>query len=40
MIAGGFGPDVRTIDGASYALCLPVANGDVFESVLAFSPGS
>jgi predicted esterase len=26
-------------DGASYALSLGVANGDVFESVLAFSPG-
>lgn len=61
MIAGGLGPDVRTIDalleeaarlcpleafsvggfsdGASYALSLGAANGDVFESVLAFSPG-
>ena len=26
-------------DGASYALSLGLANGDVFESVLAFSPG-
>jgi len=26
-------------DGASYALSLGIANGDVFDSVLAFSPG-
>lgn len=26
-------------DGASYALTLGVANGDVFDSVIAFSPG-
>jgi predicted esterase len=26
-------------DGASYALSLGLANGDVFDSVLAFSPG-
>jgi predicted esterase len=26
-------------DGASYALCLGLTNGDVFDSVLAFSPG-
>jgi pimeloyl-ACP methyl ester carboxylesterase len=26
-------------DGASYALSLGVANGDVFDSVMAFSPG-
>lgn len=63
VIAGGFGPDVRTIDralahvferyevdpgrvaiggfsdGASYALTLGLANGDLFTHVLAFSPG-
>ena len=26
-------------DGASYALSLGIANGDVFDSVIAFSPG-
>jgi len=26
-------------DGASYALCVGLANGDVFDSVIAFSPG-
>jgi len=26
-------------DGASYALSLGLANGDLFEAVLAFSPG-
>jgi poly(3-hydroxybutyrate) depolymerase len=26
-------------DGASYALCLGLANGDLFSDVLAFSPG-
>jgi predicted esterase len=26
-------------DGASYALCLGLTNGDLFDSVLAFSPG-
>ena len=26
-------------DGASYALSLGIANGDVFDSVVAFSPG-
>jgi predicted esterase len=26
-------------DGASYALSLGIANGDVFDSILAFSPG-
>ena len=26
-------------DGASYALSLGVANGDLFDSVIAFSPG-
>ena len=26
-------------DGASYALSLGLANGDVFDSVVAFSPG-
>ena len=26
-------------DGASYALCVGLANGDVFPSVIAFSPG-
>jgi predicted esterase len=26
-------------DGASYALSLGVANGDLFDAVLAFSPG-
>ena len=61
VIAGGYGPDVRTIDrlmtrvaaaypvrgftiagfsdGASYALTLGLTNGDVFDSVVAFSPG-
>ena len=61
VVAGGFGPDVRTIDtllgelsaehpvdgltiggfsdGASYALTLGLGNGDVFDSVIAFSPG-
>ena len=61
VIAGGFGPDVRTVDtllgdlsaehrvdgltvggfsdGASYALTLGLGNGDVFDSVVAFSPG-
>jgi predicted esterase len=33
LTVGGFS------DGASYALCLGLANGDVFDSVLAFSPG-
>lgn len=33
LVIGGFS------DGASYALCLGLANGDVFSSVLAFSPG-
>jgi predicted esterase len=26
-------------DGASYAICLGLTNGDLFDSVLAFSPG-
>jgi predicted esterase len=61
VISGGYGPDVRNIDGllgdlaasypingytvggfsdgASYALSLGLANGDVFDSVVAFSPG-
>lgn len=33
LAVGGFS------DGASYALCLGVANEDVFEAVIAFSPG-
>ncbi|MGK5682206.1 alpha/beta hydrolase [Actinoplanes sp. URMC 104] len=33
MAIGGFS------DGASYALSLGMANGDLFEAVLAFSPG-
>jgi phospholipase/carboxylesterase len=33
MLIGGFS------DGASYALSLGLINGDVFDSVLAFSPG-
>ena len=33
VAVGGFS------DGASYALSLGLANGDLFESVLAFSPG-
>jgi predicted esterase len=33
MAVGGFS------DGASYALSLGLANGDLFEGVLAFSPG-
>ncbi|WP_250006219.1 alpha/beta hydrolase [Actinoplanes sp. M2I2] len=33
MLIGGFS------DGASYALSLGLANGDVFDAVLAFSPG-
>ena len=58
---GGFGPDVRAIDGllervfseyeiddvavagfsdgASYALSLGITNGDLFRSVIGFSPG-
>ncbi|MET8309330.1 phospholipase [Micromonospora sp. NPDC005173] len=61
LIAGGFGVDVRRIDGllatvfdgypvrevtlggfsdgASYALSLGLANGDLVDAVLAFSPG-
>lgn len=63
VIAGGFGPDVATIDrvlaavfdryaidparvaiggfsdGASYALTLGLANGALFQAILAFSPG-
>ncbi|WP_225854863.1 alpha/beta hydrolase, partial [Micromonospora sp. ALFpr18c] len=61
LIAGGFGVDVRRIDGllataydgypvrdvtlggfsdgASYALSLGLANGDLIDAVLAFSPG-
>jgi predicted esterase len=61
LIAGGFGADVRRIDGllasvfdgypvrdvtfggfsdgASYALSLGLANGDLVDAVLAFSPG-
>ncbi len=33
VAAGGFS------DGASYALSLGIANGDLFDAVLAFSPG-
>ena len=33
VVAAGFS------DGASYALSLALANGDLFEAVLAFSPG-
>lgn len=33
IAVGGFS------DGASYALCLGLANGDLFRDVLAFSPG-
>lgn len=33
LTIGGFS------DGASYALCLGLTNGDLFDSVLAFSPG-
>jgi predicted esterase len=33
MFIGGFS------DGASYALSLGLSNGDIFEAVLAFSPG-
>jgi predicted esterase len=33
LTVGGFS------DGASYALCLGLTNGDLFDSVLAFSPG-
>jgi predicted esterase len=33
MVIGGFS------DGASYALSLGLSNGDLFEAVLAFSPG-
>ncbi len=33
MVIGGFS------DGASYALSLGLSNGDVFDAVLAFSPG-
>ena len=33
MVIGGFS------DGASYALTLGLTNGDLFDSVLAFSPG-
>jgi predicted esterase len=61
VITGGYGPDVRRIDGlldevtaayavdalavggfsdgASYALSLGMSNGDVFDAVIAFSPG-
>ncbi|MGQ5261558.1 alpha/beta hydrolase [Micromonospora sp. ZYX-F-536] len=61
LIAGGFGADVRRIDGllatvfdgypvrdvtlggfsdgASYALSLGLANGDLVDAVVAFSPG-
>ncbi len=61
VITGGFGPDVRTIDGlltelsarhavssyavtgfsdgASYALTLGLVNGDLFDAVVAWSPG-
>ena len=63
VIAGGFGPDVATIDralaavfdryavdparvavggfsdGASYALTVGLANGALFHTILAFSPG-
>jgi predicted esterase len=33
MVIGGFS------DGASYALSLGLSNGDIFDAVLAFSPG-
>lgn len=33
LTIGGFS------DGASYALCLGLTNGDLFDTVLAFSPG-
>lgn len=33
LTVGGFS------DGASYALCLGLTNGDLFDTVLAFSPG-
>ena len=33
MVIGGFS------DGASYALCLGLTNGDLFTHILAFSPG-
>jgi predicted esterase len=33
LTVGGFS------DGASYALCLGLTNGDLFDAVLAFSPG-
>jgi predicted esterase len=58
MLTGGYGPDVRRLqgaldqigtatptavggfsDGASYALSLGLINGDLFDAVLAFSPG-
>ena len=43
QVAGNYPIDSHTVmgfsDGASYALSLGVANGDVFDSVVAFSPG-
>ena len=42
-VLGGYPVDRMSIggfsDGASYALTLGVTNGDLFDSVLAFSPG-
>lgn len=43
LILDDYGPDVtlidRAVDGASCALSLGLTNGDLIESLIAFSPG-